>query len=162
MLPLIIIASVASITVLLTLVFRTNAATVFMAVTAGIVLFEYFGPDARLVLDAAAPRGSSVLPSVLNISLICLPAAVTIVMLRKKAKGVKFVLGIVPAACAGLLLVLAVIPQISPLTRNNVMDTWAWKNLYDFRGLVVGLGVFTSLLMLKPSKKHEGSGKKHK
>lgn len=156
-----LLALIAAIPIVMIVLLRSNAAIVYLSLCAGVVLQNLFGADAHLILDAIMPRASSVYGQALDIVLVTLPAALASIMLRKKAKGLRFVLGIIPAICAGLLVVLSIVNFISPLTRDAIYDSTAWRNLNEFRGLVALLGVVSSIALLKPSKKHEEGHKKH-
>ncbi|MCW1908811.1 MAG: hypothetical protein KIH63_005745 [Candidatus Saccharibacteria bacterium] len=161
MLPDILLALIAVLPLMLLLVLRSNAAIVFLAACSGVLLQQQFGPDAHMILDALLPRSSSVYKQALDIGLVALVPLVAMIMLRKKAKGFKYLLGVIPGICTGLLMVLALVPFVSSITQDNMRATEFWRNLYEFRGAVVLLGVASSLLILKPSKKHEDAHKKH-
>ena len=161
MLPDVLLAIIAVLPLVLLLVLRSNAAIVFLAVCSGVLLQQQFGPDAHLILDAVLPRSSSVYGQVLDICLVALAPLIAMIMLRNKAKGLKYLLGIIPGVCTGLLMVLAIVPFVSSITQDNMKATEFWRNLYEFRGAVVLLGVVSSLLIITPGKKHEDAHKKH-
>lgn len=161
MLPEMQLAVIAAVPFILVLFFRSNAAIVYLSVCVGVVLQNVFGPDAHMILDAIVPRGSSLYGQGLDIFLVGAPALAATLLLRKKAKGFKFIMGIVPAVCAGLIIALSTVQYVSPLGRQAIYRTVFWKNLSEFKGPVVLLGTISSLALLKPSPKHDESSKKH-
>lgn len=160
MLPLIILGILIGLPILLVLLLRSNASVVFLALCGGIVLAKYIGSDASLLLSMALPGAGLVGQQVLNATLILLPPLAAAISLRKKAAGIKLILNIIPALAVGGLVALSTVPYISPITRENVMDTNTWHILDLAQGMIVGVGVLSSLILLKPSRKKEGR-KKH-
>jgi hypothetical protein len=162
MLPNLHLGLIVGAPIVAALLLRSNAAVVFLAACAGVVLQDFLGPDAHMILEAALPRSGPLYGQILDFGLVLLPLLVTLIMLRKKSKGFKLVLGLVPIVCTGLLMAVVVIDFVSPISRGRITDTIIWKNISEFRGPIVGLGVVSSLALLKPSKKSESSHKKHK
>lgn len=160
MLPLIILGLLIGLPVILIFLLRSNASVVFLALCAGVVLTKYIGSDASLVLSMALPKAGLVGQQVLNASLVLLPPLATLISLRKKASGMKLILNIIPALAVGGLVALSITPYISPITRDKVMATNTWHVLELTQGMVVGLGILSSLILLKPSRKKEAH-KKH-
>lgn len=162
--PLIILSLLIGLPALGIFVMRSNAAIVFLALCAGSILLKYIGEDAALLLHSFVPHGSVVYDEVLSITLLLLPAVLTAFFLRKSLSGPKALINLVPALAAGCLVALSVVPLLSEITRNNIMNTHLWTVLTQFQDLIVGLGILTSLFLLwasqKKSKEHKKKGHK--
>lgn len=155
-----ILAVLVGVPIILLLVLRSNAAVVFLALCAGLVLQIYIGEDAALLLAMITPESGPAARQVLNGTLILLPPLATAIMLRKKAKGLKLILNLIPAAAVGGLTVMAIVPHISPITNQKILESAYWRYLEDAQVLIVGLGVLSSLLLIKPSRKKDDDKKK--
>ncbi len=159
MLPLIILISLLVVPVLIIMLFRSNAAIVFLALCAGIVLQQFMGANATLVLQAAVPHSSIIYQKILTLTLLLLPALVAIVRLRKKVTGLRLVLNILPALLTAAVMAIVIVPVLSDITRQNVMHTRLWSILDGANDLLVGGGVLLSMLLLKPKAHKEKDGK---
>ena len=160
--PTIILAILFGLPVLLLMLLRSNAAVVFLALCAGLVLNDYIGADARFAASIVAPKSTSLITQAVSISLILLPAIVGMVELRKKVSGLKLALGIIPATTTGLLVALSVVPYLSPITREQIRALTLWHNIFDVRGLILGVGVLFSIVLLRPKHLSKEDKKHHK
>lgn len=164
MMPLIILSLLIGLPALGVFVMRSNAAIVFLALCAGNVLLKYLGEDALLLLHSFVPHGSVVYDEVLSIALLLLPAFLTAIFLRKSLSGPKALINLIPALASGCLVAFSVVPLLSEITRNNIMDTHLWSVLTQFQDLIIGVGILTSLFLLwassKKPKEHKKKGHK--
>ncbi len=160
--PTIILAILIGLPVLLLMLLRSNAAVVFLALCAGLVLNDNIGSDARFAASLVLPKNTSLLTQIVSISLILLPAIVAMVELRKKVSGLKLALGAIPAAATGLLVALSVVPYLSPITREAIRRTQIWNEVFGLRGLIIGVGVLFSIVLLRPKHISKEDKKHHK
>lgn len=158
MIPLIILGLLVGLPTLLVFILRSNAAVVFLAVCGGSILLKYVGGDASLVLSSFVPHMNIVEQDALKLTLLLLPAILTMLLLRRSLSGAKAFLNLLPAAATGALIALSVVPILSPSTSSTIMATNAWALLTRAQDLIIGAGVLLSLLLIwlshKKSDKH--------
>ena len=160
--PLILIALIAIVPVALMLLFRTKAALVFMALCAGSILATF---SSKAVLDLTQmfySNYSYVAESFVLITLLLLPALLTIVLLRRTVTGPTFIINIVPTILTGVTALLLVVPLLPPGVRYSIFKTEIWGQLVQYQGVIVGAAVFMSCLQLWASSKGLKHKKKHK
>lgn len=149
--------------VLLLVLLRVNAALVFLSLCLGYVLTQFLMQDTKALVDLFLPHTSVGVP-VLRIALLVLPAAVTMLFMFHTVKGSKLVLNIAPAAAAGSLLVLLVVPLLSPGLYHSVTMMPAWHLVARSESLIIGGGALLTLLFVwlqRPHKSGDERGKKH-
>jgi hypothetical protein len=162
--PMIIIAILIGLPLLLSFAFRVNAGVIFLALCAGSVLSQFVADDTnQLASSFFARTNQNIVTSAVQITLLLLPAVLTMLFMRNSMKGTKILMNLIPAAAAGLLTALLVVPLLPPGTRYAVTGSEVWSTLQNFQSVIIGAGVFVSLLMLWSSKpKHDKHKKHHK
>lgn len=162
--PIIIIGLLVGLPLLLSFAFRVNAGVIFLALCAGSVLSQFVADDTtQLASSFFARTNQDVLTSAVHIVLLLLPAVLTLLFMRNSMTGTKILMNLVPAAAAGLLTALLVVPLLPPGTRYGITGSETWSTLQQFQTVIIGAGAFVSLLMLWSSKpKHDKHKKHHK
>jgi hypothetical protein len=163
MAPIVVIGILVGLPLLLTFVLRVNAGVIFLALCAGSVLSKFVSADAIQIVNSFFARTNhDLISSVIQITLLLLPAALTILFMRNSMTGTKTLINIVPAAASGLLTALLVVPLLPPGSRYNIMGSDIWSTLQQFQSVIIGAGAFVSLLMLWSSKPKDKHKKHHK
>ncbi len=162
--PLIIIGLLIGLPLLLTFAFRVNGGVIFLALCAGSVLSQFVADDTtQLVNSFFARTNHDITTSAVQITLLLLPAILTLLFMRNSMSGTKILMNIIPAAATGLLTALLVVPLLPPGTRYGVTGSDIWSTLQQFQSVIIGAGAFVSLVMLWSSKpKHDKHKKHHK
>lgn len=159
--PALILATIILFPVVLLLLLRSNSAVVFLAVCAGVVLQQAVGSDLSFDIDLVFTKTGPLVKQILNIALIAVPPFCAAIFLRKKVSRLKLFLNIIPAAAVGLTLAAYVVPQLSPITKQNIVATQLWKISNSAQGIVTGVGVFASLLLLRTKSSSSKEHSKH-
>ena len=158
--PLVILGILIGLPLVLSFVLRVNAGVIFLALCTGSVISEFVSGDASQLFNSIFPHSGNISNSVIELVLLLLPAALTIVFMRRSMTGAKTLVNILPAVASGLLTALLAVPLLSPGTRYNIMGTQAWSILTQYQSLIIGAGAFVSLLVLWSTKpKHDKKGK---
>ncbi len=148
--------------VLVTLLLRINATMVFLGLCLGYVLMQFLGADTQDFAATFLPH-AAVSSNVLKVTLLLFPAVFTAVFMIRTARGAKAVFNLLPALATGCLVVLLVVPLLSPGLSHAITGMSLWRQVARLQGLVVGTGALVSLLFLwmlrphqdKPRGKHE-------
>jgi hypothetical protein len=147
--------------VVLTFLLKSNAASSFLALCAGFVVISFASAD---LANLTGQLSFTISSGIVNLVLLILPLLFTLLFTKGKSKnGFGRVIHIAIALCAGGLLALAGIPLLNASVRGNFASSDLWSQLQNVQGIVIGVGVFLSLVVtwakaLKKSKKD----KKHK
>ncbi len=158
--PLIVIGALTVVPAVLILVFRINAALVFLALCAGSVVNEFLGSDFLQFFNSFFPTSSTGVHSAATIGFLVLPAVLTMIFMRKSVGASKFLLNLIPALLSGVLLTLLVVPLLADGTAYTIMSSDAWNTLQQFQGVTVGAAALASFLILWSSNKGGHGGKK--
>lgn len=162
MMPLIVIGLIVGLPILLTLLMRTNAAIVVLALCAGAVLQKFAGADTTTLFNSFSSNSNEVTVSAIQLTLLFLPALLTIIFWRKSMRGSKMLINLVPAVGGGLLAALLAVPLLSPGLRHNVQISQAWTTLQQFQSAIVAATLLASFLILWTSHPKHPKDKKHK
>lgn len=146
--PLIVMAIIAVVPFALICIFRAKAALVFMALCAGSVLTTFVSKTGLDLFQAFARSYSATTQSVVQISLLLLPAVLTILFLRATVSGTSFILNLLPAALTSIMTLYLVVPLLPPGTSNAVTGTSLWGQLVQYQAVIVGSAVVVSVLQL--------------
>jgi hypothetical protein len=161
--PIVILGILVGLPLILAFVLRVNAGILFLALCAGSVLSEFVASDAIQIVNSIFPKSGDITASVVQLVLILLPAALTILFMRRSMTGTKTFINILPAAAAGLLTALLVVPVLPGGVRHNITSSQTWTIMQQFQSLIIGAGAFVSLLVLWSTKpKHDKDKKHHK
>jgi len=161
MMPLIVIGLLIGLPAVLSVLLKTNAAVVYLALCTGSLLATFVGKDAVDLFNSFFPSSGSAATSTIELIMLFLPAVLTIVFLRGSVSGSKALFNILPAAATGLLAVLLAVRLLPPGTRYGITGTSSWSTLEQFQSVIVGTGVTVSLLVLWTGHKRSGHKKHH-
>jgi hypothetical protein len=147
--------------VVLAFLLKSNAASSFLALCAGFVVISFASADLE---NLTGQLSFSINSGVMNLVLLVLPLLFTLLFTKGKVKnGIGRIFHLAIALCAGGLLALTGVPLLNESIRANFSSSELWSQLQNVQGIVIGVGVFLSLVVtwvksLKKSKKD----KKHK
>jgi hypothetical protein len=145
-LALIVALAVPAVTLV---VLRMNAGLVFLSLSLGAVLVQYVASEANTLIHLATPHASPLSTSSIQLFLLVVPAAVTMVVTIFSVHGrLRNVINVLPSLAASALFVLLAVPLLPPGLRYNLQGQQAWHYLSDAESLVVGVGALVSLLFL--------------
>lgn len=159
--PIVILGLLVGLPLVLAFVLRVNAGILFLALCAGSVLSEFVASDIIQIVNSFFPKSGNLTDSIVNLTLILLPAALTILFMRRSMSGTKTIINIVPAAAAGLLTALLVVPVLPGGVQHNVTTNQIWTLFQQFQSLIIGAGATVSLLVLWSTKPGRDKGKRH-
>ena len=160
--PLIVLGILVGLPLVLTFVLRVNAGVIFLALCTGSVISQFVSGDAVQIVNSFFPKSVDTSATVVQLILLLLPAALTILFMRRSMTGVKTLVNILPAAGSGLLTALLAVPLLSAGTRYNIMASKDWSVLQQFQSVIIGAGAFVSLLVLWSTKPRRDKKGKHK
>ncbi len=130
-------------------VFRVNAAMVFLSLCLGQVLVKYVAGDALSGLATISPHTSELSKSTLQLAFLFAPALVTMIIMIGSVRGkVRQIVNILPALGVGLLTTLLGVPLVAPGLRGAIESGPFWQQLNRGQALVVGVTAFITLLFL--------------
>ena len=143
----IIIALAVPLAVLMLL--RINAALVFLSVCLGYVLVELVAKDANSLVTFLAPEADSLSKTTWQLVLLLAPVVVTCVIMLFSVKGrLRALINVVPAVAVSVLLVLLIVPLLTPGLRYELQAAPLWQQLHSTQSAIVSLGAFVSLVLL--------------
>ncbi len=147
--------------VLLILLLRSHGAIVFLSLCAGSLLVLYYGNDASIVGNVIG-NNSFAVSQYSQLTLLLLPATLSLVILKGSMAGGKMLFNLIPAIAVGLVAALLAVPLLPYGAHNAITSTSGWKLLEHNQQLVVGASVLASLVVLWFSHyKHPGHHRKH-
>jgi len=150
--------------VLVLMLLRTNATLVFLSLCLGYVVMQFLGNEARSFADLFMPQ-ASLSTNVMELVLLLFPAVFTTLFMMRTQRGAKLVFNVLPAVATGFLVMLLVVPLLSPGIGHAIMALSLWHQLTRVQALVIGAGALVSLLFLwlqRPHKSGDEHGKHHK
>src|SRR5581483_8575665 len=113
--PMLTLAAIVLVPVAVMMVCRINAALVFLSLCLGDVLVQFVAPDASSFMGLFSGRMANADSNTIKLGLLVLPVVLTaIFMIRTVRGGVRLLLNALPAAGAGLLGALLIVPLLSP------------------------------------------------
>lgn len=146
------------------MIWRINAALVFLSACLGVVLLTLVGNDANDFADMFLPFLSG---NNLKLVLLLLPVVLTTIFMVKTLKGGWLLFNILPAIGTGLVLALLVTPLLPPDYSQQVQASAMWHQLQQLQSLVIGASALACLFFLwsqRPkhaSDRHGHHGKRH-
>ncbi len=159
MTPLILIGVIATLPILLALLFRVHALYVFISVCAGFLLQFALSDDVDLAV-ALLIRGSDALV-VSRILLLCVPVVLTMFLLRKTVgRGFLFQLG--PLVFSGFLLAVLALPLLGQSFEQSVFDSAFGPGIKQSQDLVIAAAAASNLALLWTSFRHKAGRGKHR
>ena len=147
--------------VLAIMLLRANATLVFLSLCLGYFVMQFLGNEARSFADLFMPQ-ASLSTNVMELVLLLFPAVFTTLFMMRTMRRVKLALNVLPAVAAGFLVMLLVVPLLSPGISHAIMALNLWHQLTRVQALVIGVGALVSLLFLwlqRPRKSGEEHGK---
>jgi hypothetical protein len=159
--PDLIFAAMVAAPVIILMLLRVNAALVFLSACLGAVLLQFVGGD---TLDFFAMFLPKVGPDFIKIGLILLPVALTTLFMIKTVKGGGLAFNLLPALGTGLLLVLLLVPLMSPGLSHAITGSSTWLQIQKLQALMVGASALLCLFFLwtqRPKHHHEDKHGKH-
>ena len=149
--PLIIFGILVLVPIAITVVFRINAAVLFMSLCVGEVMVQYMATDANSLINTltSAHGSNQIADSTVKLILLLIPPVLTaLFMFHSVHGGAKAILNIVPAIGIGLLTALLVKPLLSSSYQNTLERSSLWHQFSQAQDLVVGVSALLSLLFL--------------
>jgi divalent metal cation (Fe/Co/Zn/Cd) transporter len=139
---------------------KSNAALSFLALCAGFVVISFAGSDIK---SLTGELNFSISSGILNLSLLIMPLLFTLLFTKGKAKnGFGRALHLTIALFAGVLLALAGVPLLNESLRSGFSDSDIWAQLQKAQAIVVGVGVFLSLVVMWAKNLKRSKDKKKK
>lgn len=160
--PLIVIGALALVPAALIILFRINAALVFLSLCAGNVLVEFLGDDVLQFFNSFFPTSNEAIHAGVRITLLVLPALLTILFMKHTVSGGRHLLNILPGVLTGVVVALLVVPLLTDGTKYTLMSSEAWTTTQEFQSFVVGSAALSSFLFLWSTNKGHRARNKHK
>ena len=162
--PDVVLILLIGVPVAILLLWRINAALVFLSACLGTVLLNFVGKDANDFASMFVPflNGNN-----LKLALLLLPVVLTSVFMIKTLKSSQILLNILPAVGTGLLLALLVVPLLPPDYSSQIRSSMAWHEVEQLQTLIVGTSALACLVFLWSQRpkavhgKHGHVGKHH-
>jgi hypothetical protein len=160
--PLIILAFIAGIPIVLAILLRVSSVFVFFSVAAGALLVTSIGDDVAFALNTLFKGANAA--NIINLTLLCLPVALTLYFLRKSMPRAQLLLHILPLVAAGLMLATIAMPEMSLGVQGAIKNTEIGDIFYQAGDLIIAIAAVLNLLLawtiyrFRPAHHH----KKHK
>jgi len=162
MTALIVIGLLVGLPILLTILLRVNAALVLLAVCAGSVLQQFAGNDVTTIVNSFSASASTNVSQFILLILLFLPAALTILFLKKSISASKLPFNVLPAIATGLISLLLAVPLLPGGIQANIVRTSEWSHVQQFQSALVGAAILVSFLTLWMTQKHHSKERKHR
>lgn len=149
MTPLVLFAILVLAPVAVAVLFRVNAAVLFMSLCVGAVLVQYVAGDTNAFIATVGGRSHSISESTIRLALLLAPPLLTAVFMFHSIHGhLRRLLNILPAIGTGLLTALLIRPLLSPAFQRTLESSVYWHQLVRAQTLVVITGAIFSLVFL--------------
>lgn len=137
--------------------FKSNAAIMFLAACAGLVLLSSLDPTVVTTAASVVPGESE---AYIRLVVVLLSMAFAALLLRGSVRKAPeyFLHGLIVVVTAAMLW--ATLPDLSGaswLVESTKEDVWGYVN--DFKALIIAVGLSLSLLVVLRSKGHAEKGK---
>lgn len=129
-------------------ILRSNAALGFLALCTGFTAATYASGSTQHWLDHLSTSGQLLSDNAVNLLMIVLPIALTLLLTRKHIKRRRFYLQIVPALASGGLLAVSIAPLLSDWINVDVTSVNFWSQLEQRQAVIVGVGALVSLFLV--------------
>lgn len=149
--------------VVLTFLFKSDAAASFLALCGGFAVMTLSGSDIEHLIGKT--KITSLTSNDVSLILMLAPLFLTLLLTFRSVSGHgRRWLQLIPAICAGGLLAAVADPMLSGNLNTNLTSSHFWKELQNIQSYIVGAGLLASLLLIwsgglgggKPhSKKHK-------
>jgi hypothetical protein len=160
-----ILAGLAIVPALAILLLRVNGAIAFMSLCLGSVLVTYTSNDVDTLVSGFSNKGLLATNQYVQLGLLVVPFLLAILFTRGSVKGAKSVTNLLPAAAAGLLCALLVVPLLASSLQRQIHELSTWRQLSNAQTAVILGGALFSLVFLlftHRRKKSDEEGKKKK
>jgi hypothetical protein len=145
----VILIAALALPLLVFMVFRVNAAMVFLSVCLGAVLVDHVASDASMIAGSFSPKTNSLSQTTIDLGLLLIPPLVTTIIMALSLHGrLRVFINLFPAAAASMLLVLLAVPMLPRSLAFNLMTQNTWRILSNSEALVIGAGALVSLFFL--------------
>ena len=148
MAPLILLAALVLGPALVAVLFRVNAAILFMSLCVGELLVQNVSSDTVMILTSASAKTSSVSQSTVELALLLTPVILTVVFMFHSMHGSKSILNIAPALGFGLMSALLVKPLLSHGFQKTLEHTNVWHQILQAQTFIVAISAVLALLFL--------------
>lgn len=159
MIPLIVFGAIIAAPVLLALIFRVQAAYVFMSICAGYFLQFALSDDVDLAFATVIQGSDSVV--VARLVLLALPLVLTLFLLRKTI-GRSAIFQIIPLVFSGMFLAVLVLPLAPPGFADSVYNAQFGGNIKRSQDLVMTAAVVSNIVLTWMLFKHKNPHGKHR
>lgn len=162
MIPIVLFAVIAGLPVLNALIMRVSAVFLFVSIAAGNLLVLYLSDDVVLALNAFSK--SKNIPMIVQLVLLFLPVALTLLFVRKSTTRGKYLLHLIPLIGCGLSLAVLALPILPVDLQAQMLGHPSGDVFKNSQDLIISItSVLVLLLMWHTYKPHEGGkhGKKH-
>jgi hypothetical protein len=157
MVPLVLIIAVASLPILLAIIFRVSSVMLFFAIATGALLQRSIGESTALALAATFKHGP--VNYIANIGLLILPVVLTLLFLRKSAKSSHFLLQLVPLIAADCALTVLLVPLLPGNLQQQIYDLRYGNLVKQSQDLVVMIAAVLNLLLAFRIYRHQEHAK---
>ena len=158
-----LIGAMLAVPVILLLVLRINAATVFLSLCLGSVLVQFVGPDAHSFASFFLPN-KAINDSFISLGLLLVPVVFTmLIMVHTVRGGMRTVINLIPSLTVSVLGLFLAEPLFSPGLRGAIETVTIWHGLQRGQTIVVSISAIISLffLWLQRSKRSRSHERKH-
>lgn len=142
--------------IVILMLWRINAALVFLSACLGTVLLRFVGDDASYFAGMFLPWLSG---DNLKLALLLLPVVLTALFMIKTIKGGQLLFNVLPAVGTGLVLALLIVPLLPSDYAVQVQSSTIWGQLLQLQALVVGASALACLVFLWSQRPKHTHGK---
>lgn len=150
--PTLILGGIVVLPAILLVIFRINAALVFLSLCLGDVLVQFVAPDADSLLGLFSSHNFNVHSTgsnTIRLFLIAVPAILTSIFMIRTVKGhFKLAINVLPAMGVGLLSALLVVPLLSKGLQHDIITSSLWDQALKSQDLIVGSSAMVCMFVL--------------
>ena len=163
--PAVILGLIIAAPVLFLLIFRINAALVFLSLCLGDVLVQFVAGDAKSFFNLLSSQRVTATPphasaQLVQLMLLLVPVVLTMIFMIRTVNGYgRLALNVLPSVGVGLLGALLIVPLLSPGLSHNIVGSSLWDQVTKAQDLIVGMSALVCLLVLWLQRPKTGEGK---
>jgi len=161
--PEAVLAIIVLVPVVVLMLFRVNAALVFMSLCLGDVLVQFIAPDTNSFLSLFSNQfhhNVSTGTNTVKLALLLIPVVLTTIFMIRTVHGRgKLALNLLPAAGVGMLAGLLMVPLLPPGLSHNIVHSTYWGQAQRAQALIVGGSAIICLMVLWIQRPKAGHGK---